>query len=321
MNPDSPSKPAESAASTLSLYRSEALAHRGRPSALVQTPLRVMASWERWTLWVTLGCLLAAAALLVLGSANQYASGPAFIRCDDRYDVSALREGTVAAVLVKPGDRVVAGQMLARFDDQAERALLEDQRRAFDKQLVRLLVDRRNVEAQGALVQLRQAIDHAQSTLRMATVVAPRPGVVADVWVRTGQRVPVGQVVLGLSNPAAFKLVAVLPGQFRPRLQAGSEVLLELNGYARAYQRLRIAEITEEVVGPEQIRRYLGPQLADTVAVNGPLLLVTAPFPSGTFQAGDHEYRLHDGMQGRAELLVSRERLAAILFPSLQNLL
>ncbi len=94
---------------------------------------------------------------------------------------------------------------------------------------------------------------------------------------------------------------------------------LELEGYRYAYQRLTVDSVGDEIVGPEEARRYLGEEIADAVSFEGPVVLVTAHLPSRTFRASGRTFELHGGMWGSAEVPVRSERILFILLPPLKS--
>jgi hypothetical protein len=96
---------------------------------------------------------------------------------------------------------------------------------------------------------------------------------------------------------------------------------VELRGYRHASQRLTIAAVAGEVVGPEEAKRLLGPEVASALSLSCPLVRVEAVFPRDTFQASGGSYALHDGMWGSAEVSVRSESLLAALVPGLRAVL
>jgi len=144
---------------------------------------------------------------------------------------------------------------------------------------------------------------------------------VRDIRIRVSQYVTPGQVLLSvLHTGAGFHVLALLPGETRPLLRVGGPLRLELEGYPYSYQKLTIDSIGDQVVGPEEVRRYLGPVVEDTVKLTGPAILVRASLPSDTFTADHRTYDYFDGMTGRAEACVRTENIAVSLIPGLKSL-
>lgn len=314
------------------VFRTEALesylAGRGTEGDV----LRISPAWTRWTYWLLLGLLAAAIAFSLLASVKEYASGPAVVRMEGSRDLTATTAGVVSAVLVEPGAAVAAGQPLMLFYGAPELAELNRIEREFELHLLDRLRDPSDRGAEAALLSLRAQRELARSRLEERTLRAPEAGRVADVRVREGQSVSPGGALLSLSSDGAEAggsgvpagprptLVALLPGQYRPLLEEGMELRFEVQGYEYAFVRTELTGVSQEIVGPQEARRYLGPVLEDVVGVTGPVVLVEARLPEATFAAGDDRYAFHDGLFGRAEVAVRSERLLLALFPRLKIL-
>lgn len=80
-----------------------------------------------------------------------------------------------------------------------------------------------------------------------------------------------------------------------------------------------MGSVEDQVVGPSTVRRYLGPQIADTLAPTGPVVLVRAALPGTTFEADGRRYPLHDGLHGVAQVRVRREPILVALVPKLKT--
>jgi multidrug resistance efflux pump len=256
-----------------------------------------------------------------IGTVDEYAMGSALIRAEGRREVTASAAGTVAVVDVRPGERVAAGRLLVRLHDASEGAELERLDHEFELQLVKSLRDPADQSARQALTSLRAQKELAQARLDERSVRAPQDGVVSDVRIRPGQHLNPGDVILTLVPPdAAFTLIAMLPGSYRPMLRAGMPLRMELDGYRYQYRRLIIDEISDEVVGPAEVKRYLGPEIADAVTLTGPVVLVQASLPTNTFDLDGRAVRYHDGMMAKAEARVRSERIVVSLVPGLRAL-
>lgn len=301
------------------LFRKEALdAHlaiRGEGE-----PLRLTPRWAAWTFGVLLAAFVFAAIYSVVGTIDEYASGIGIVRVQGRRELTAHLAGTVAEVDVQPGQRVRRGQVLVRMHgDQAEFDRLS---REFDAQLVKVLDAPTDQAARARLAELRSAREAARTQVEEHMVVAPEDGVVSDVRIRPGKLVEAGATVLSLvPSSARFEIVAVLPGNYRPRLRPGMPLRIQMVGYAYSYQNVPIASIGDQVVGPAEIRRFLPQDVADTLPIRGPVVLVTARLPGPTFRSGGKTYDYFDGMQGLAAARVGSRSVLATLVPGLEGLL
>jgi multidrug resistance efflux pump len=299
-----------------SLFRKEALDHH-MGYRYEGEVLRLQPRWTHWTFGLLVAVFVASVLYAILGTMDEYATGIALVRVDGRAELTARQAGIVQSVEVQPGQRVGAGQILVRFHGDVAEAERLDQE--FDLQLMKTLANPSDESARQSLTSLRAARELARARLEEKLLRAPDAGVVSDVRIRTGQSLAAGDPVLSLvTSDASFRVTAVLPGQYRPRLRAGMPLRIEMTGYHYAYREVIIESIGDEVVGPTEIRRTLGPEIGDTLPVTGPVVLVTARLPSRTFSAQGREYAYFEGMQGRAEARVGTESIAASLIPGLK---
>jgi membrane fusion protein (multidrug efflux system) len=321
MAPPPGSAPApESRSSGTGLFREEALEEyaRGRD---VGSPLRLSPRWAAWTWRILLLLFAGGLAFAAFGRVSEYAAGPAVLRIVGHTELTARTDGTVEEVLVLPGERVREGQVLVRFYSDSERAEVERVRSEFELQLVRVLRDPRDEDARAAAAAIRPQLVLAQSRLSQRRVAAPHDGIVNDVRIRPGQRLSAGERVVSLvQEDRELELIALLPGRTRPLLEPGMPLRLSVSGYAHAYVDLTIAEVGEEVVGPDAVRRYLGAEVGDAVRVDGPVVMMRAALPARTFRSDGREHELFPGMQGTAEVPVRRESVLLALLPGLRGL-
>jgi membrane fusion protein (multidrug efflux system) len=300
------------------LFRREVVEQTLRPKVQAD-PLRISPAWARWSYWVLVAALAAFLLYAWLGSIDEYATGVAVVETGGRADLTARAAGTVTGVEVAPGQKVEAGQVLVRFDDARERADLDTTGREFNLQLINRLRDPASSAAEQALIGLRAQRELARARLEERALRAPAAGVINDVLVRPGQYMQPGQTVLSLAaGGTAPTVTVVVPGQYRPLLRAGQPMRLEISGYRYAYQKLVVGSVSDEVIGPGEAQRALGPAIAQTVQVTGPVVVARAPLPSPTFAVEGKTYRYHNGMQGTAEIRVRSERILWVLVPSLK---
>lgn len=305
-------------ASPLGPFRAEALA----AAALDEqgAPLQVSTPLLRWSTWSLVGLVVLALAYLALVDVGHYAGGPALVRLAGRTEVSAHASGSVVEVLVEPGDLVAPGQTLVRFHDvegAAEAARLEQE---FELQLRALLREPDDAAVQREVASLRARKQEAATKREEHRVVAPQAGRVRDLRVRIGQALAPGDVVLSIDGEAAApELVALLPGDERPRVAVGERMSFELEGYPDATLELEVAYVHDDVVGPGEALRLLGP-VAEGLELESSVVLVGARLPSEHFESRHARYRWHDGMRGRAEVRVKTTSMLEALIPALEEL-
>ncbi len=293
-----------------------------RRYAMASEPLRLSPVWSRVSYWVLLGALGAFLVFSLVGEIDEYATGPAVVQIAGRTDLTALAAGTVAAVEATAGQRVKAGQNLVRFNATREVAELARSESEFTLQLINRLRDPTDSDAEQALISLRAQRELARARIEERNLRAPADGTVSDVWVRPGQYMLPGQVALSLVGEETEPTLAIMiPGHFRPLLKPGMWIRLEISGYRYAYQHLEVDSIGDEVVGPAEIQRYLGPGISDAVPLAGPVVIVQARLPSRTFAVEGRIYDYHNGMHGIAEIRIRSEKILLALVPALRKIL
>ncbi len=273
------------------------------------------------TYWLLLVMVLVSIVGLAVARTGRYAAGQAIVRAQGRTEVVAPIEGSLTAIDVQPGEVVEAGQVLARLDDRAAQRELARRQRAFEQQLRRRLHDPADPSGASALAALRQQRDAAADALARLQIRAPVAGRVADVRLRPGQSIRPGEPLLVLvDDTRPLEVVALLPGHQRPELRPGMTLRLELWGYPNEYQALTVEAVDEQVVGPAEAQRLLGPQIADSLPMQGALAVVRASLPAHAFETELGPRRYHDGMQGSVELRLRDEPVVFALLPALAHL-
>jgi multidrug efflux pump subunit AcrA (membrane-fusion protein) len=301
------------------LFRPEALQHAASGARMDSDVLRLSPRWTRPTYWILVAAFIAALAYSVFGRVHEYATGPAIVRLVGREEITSTVAGTVHAVEVRPGQRVARGDMLVQFHAAKESAELERIEREIELQLVRTLRDPADVGAREALTSLQAQKELAKAKVAEFSIRAPRAGIVGDVRIRRGQLLTIGDIVVTMLPEAPrFTVVAMLPGAYRPQLAPGMSLRFEVAGYRYAYQELVVDTVGAQIVGPNEVKRYLGAELADTVRVDGPMVLVEARPASNAFQADGRSFDFYDGMNGLAEARVRKQRILVALVPALR---
>jgi membrane fusion protein (multidrug efflux system) len=305
------------------IFRNEALESHSRGSeARRDNLLRISPGWTMWTYWLLISLFAAASLYMAIAKVDDYATGLSVIRDEGRTLVTATTNGTIRRITVQPGQQIQPGQPLVYFDDSQERMELDRLQHDFKSQQVNRLKNPNDAAIHQQLVSLRSEIDAAEHRLNERTVLAPRAGFVEDLRIRPNQFVAPGESLLTIvGENDRLVVVAVLPGQYRPLLKKGSPLRVEVAGFRYAYQHVMIDQVGNEVVGPSEIRRFLGQEIADTVTLQGPSVIVQAHLPSRSFRADGRWHEFHDGMHGTAEARVRSETILVTVVPGLRALL
>ncbi|MBN2563631.1 MAG: hypothetical protein JXQ75_22150 [Phycisphaerae bacterium] len=282
-----------------SLYRPEALDFAAKAHRRPGDVLRIAPTWTRWTYWVLPLIVAVGLLITIFGEVAEYAEGPAVVQFEGTV-VTADASGMAKSVDVECGDHVLCGdQLLCVCDPQ----------RPTEQNWVR----------------------------------APCNGVVSNIWVRKGQNVSVGQPLLSLfktkdemPGPRSkdtghndmprlhefqIEIIALLPVRFRPLLGRGQPFHLELAGYPEIEEELTVHSVEKGGLSPSAVRRCLGQDIADSVSITGPVVIVRARPPSRTFWSGGLRYDYCHGMTGTAAVPVRSERIIYMLVPWLKNTL
>lgn len=115
-------------------------------------------------------------------------------------------------------------------------------------------------------------------------------------------------------------LQVFFPGHYRPFLETGMPLRVELEGFRYDYLTVYIESIGDQLIGPAEVRRHIGPALEDAVRVEGAQVLVRARMPSRTFISNGRTFSYFDGMSARAEVALRSEYILVTLLPGLKVL-
>lgn len=166
---------------------------------------------------------------------------PATVKSLDHIAVAAEVEGRVLQVLAELGDRVTAGQALAKLDPSALRSRVEAAQAALDlaeaelQRVQRLVAERvaseREADAAESLArQARAHLELAESALDKATVLAPADAIVEAREVSPGDLAIPGRALFALYDPTRLVLEAQVPLDDRDAVPVGAPLLFELDG-------------------------------------------------------------------------------------------
>jgi membrane fusion protein (multidrug efflux system) len=302
------------------LFRKEALRFASTPSS--SALLRLESRWIPWCFTCIVAAVATALVFSIFGRISEYAIGVGFVRVEGRTDVTARFPANISTVLVHPGQRVQAGDPVVQLDVEDQRGELQRLQREMDLDLLKVLRDPTDESARQSLTTLRAQRDLANTRLEQRQIKAHTDGVVIDVRIRPGQHVESGDILLSLVPPhATHSVLALLPGGFRPMLRPGATMRFELEAYRYVYRQLVIESVADQVVGPAEARRFLGPEAGDAVQLNGPVVVVKARIPSSQFVFENRSYDYYDGLRGTAEVRVRSERILLSLIPALRWIL
>lgn len=173
----------------------------------------------------------------------------------ERVEVRARIEGDLVSVLVREGQRVRAGQLLARFDDtelesahrsaQAELAAAKSELAVAEWNLEQAQelhregaipeIEVRNAEQRAAAARARVAAAEARvhatgMDLRDTRVVAPFAGVVESRLVSGGESVSRGATLFTIVRNDILELAAAVPARHAASVEPGQRVRFQADG-------------------------------------------------------------------------------------------
>jgi multidrug efflux system membrane fusion protein len=187
----------------------------------------------------------------------------------DQTIVKARVAGRLAEVLVREGDRVAKGQVLARFETNELQSRVNERQSALDaaradaRWTARDLGDKetlakRNIVSQSALDAARAAAENkasmvsvaeaqleiAQRSLGDAEVRAPFDGVVGERIANQGESLPIDGKILALLDTSHVEVAAQMPAADVVRLKVGLAAGVTLEGFGEREFRGQITRIS-----------------------------------------------------------------------------
>lgn len=153
--------------------------------------------------------------------------------------ISSETGGRLIRVLVKAGDQVQAGQLLAAVDMEPQQKQLQEletawelardvydrQKRLWDQQIgseMQFLQARNNKE------RLEKSLESLRSQLRKGQIYAPISGVIDEVLYEQGDVAPPGMPLMRLINTRELKVKADVPERFVSAVRQGSKVRVRI---------------------------------------------------------------------------------------------
>jgi multidrug efflux pump subunit AcrA (membrane-fusion protein) len=303
------------------IFRSEALESQSRGFGARADLLHISSAWTKWSYWLLIALFMLSSLYVLVARVDEYATGVGVIRDEGRSVVTAANSGTIRRIAIRPGQRIELNQPLVYLDDSQEWIELERLRNDFNSQRLNRLRNPNDSLPNQTLTTLKAQIEAAERRLKERTLLAPREGTVQDLRIRANQFVNPGESLLTIvGDDDGLNVIAILPGHYRPLLKKGEPLRLELAAFRYSYQHATIDDVGNEVVGPGEVRRFLGPEIADSLTLQGPSVIVKAHLPTRQFKADGRWHEYHDGMHGVADARLRSSSVLASLVPGLRPL-
>lgn len=176
-------------------------------------------SQDTWARRIAIGVALACLCLIVLGKQTYMLTLPCTIAPADEREISAPFEGVIEATLVRPGDSVEEGQVLARLDTRQLKldlnkakadyhaASIESIQGASEGDLQKLAIGKAKADA------ARSLAEKIERNLQFSEVRAPCKGTIlsGDLAKRIGESVPMGESLFRFAAADRWKIVIDSP--------------------------------------------------------------------------------------------------------------
>lgn len=193
-----------------------------------------------------------AAVLLLLVPVDDRITASTVIEGRVRQVVTAPFEGFIGQVLVRPGERVAAGQAMLRLDDREWRLEQGRHRSERDQALGKLrqaMADRDAPALALASAELRQAeaqLALVEAKLARAELRAPLAGlVVTGDWAQqVGGPVELGKELFEVASTEGFRVVLHVADADIGRVRAGQRGVLRLTGQPQAGHDFELTRVT-----------------------------------------------------------------------------
>ncbi len=217
------------------LYKQIPMLHVMKP--LAQRGERIArAPWARKVAYAG-GALLFVAAMLI--PAPLRVGGDVRVLPIRRLSSTAEVDGRVTRVLVREGDRVEAGQVVAEMDDTDYRGGLEAARSRYESAMREQSLKRAAGEVGGAAVEaarlqgLRAEMALWETRVARTVIRAATSGVVATPRVdeKVGSRLSRGEIFCEVVDPASQSVEVAVPEQDAGLVRAGMAVKIKLNAF------------------------------------------------------------------------------------------
>ena len=210
-------------------------------ASLVLTPARLQAATA------------VATAVAQAGSASGVVSLDGTLQAVRQATLSAQVGGNLVLLAVKPGDRVRAGQLVARVDERASQAGVQRSEAGLaqaeaEARNARLVADRsRDLRSQGFVSQA--ALDQAENQLKAAqagvqqaqagrsqatllrgfgSITAPFDGVVQDTQLQVGDLATPGRAIATVYAPGALRAVVQVPASMVAAARSAAQLQVQV---------------------------------------------------------------------------------------------
>ena len=198
----------------------------------------------------------ACAALVILGlcfiPGTYHVSAIAVVKSDKKQFLLSALDGFVATSLVRPGDHVTAGQLLASLDDRdlrLERAKWQGKQNQLNKSYNRALSSLDRTELNIVKSQIGQAtaeLNLVENQLKRTEITAPFDGVIVagDLSQSLGAPVKRGDVLYEIAPAQQFRILLKVDERDIASIEVGQKGNVRLSSLPGEAIRVQIAKVT-----------------------------------------------------------------------------
>jgi hypothetical protein len=196
--------------------------------------------------------LLTVLGVLLLWPVSDRVTAHTVIEGRTRQVVTAPFEGFIAQVLVRPGEQVSKGQLLARLDDRElklEQGKYSSERNQAAGKLRQAMAEHDAAAmalAQADVQQAEAQLALVESKLLRAGLVAPMGGlVVTGDWAQQiGGPVEVGKEMFEIATTGGYRVVLHVPDRDIARIKPGQSGILRLTGQPQTTYDFEVSRVT-----------------------------------------------------------------------------
>lgn len=171
---------------------------------------------------------------------NSYIALQGHVDARDAVDVTSKMPAVVTKIMVKEGQNVQAGQLLAQLDNEAAlksvetlKKQLEFANTVFAKQKSlwdqKIGTELQFLQAKNGKETLEKQLDAVNEQIAMSKITAPISGTVDDVIFKIGQMAAPGMPLLKIVNATDSKVVAEVAESYAGKVNQGDNVTLMFN--------------------------------------------------------------------------------------------
>ena len=168
---------------------------------------------------------------------NNYIDVQGKVDADENVSLSSEMPGTVSKVMVKVGDAVTSGQVLAELDSKAlqqglaelqngldlSKTIFEKQKSLWDQKIG---TEIQYLQAKNQKESLEKKLASMQEQIKMSKIISPINGIVDAVDLKVGQAIAPGVPAIRVVNMNSLKVKAEVAESYASKVKTGNDVVI-----------------------------------------------------------------------------------------------